>query len=146
MTCFVCEKHRTGEGFVTGDDLVVVTHVLPDEPGTGGAPVYLGHLVVEPRRHVPGLADLTGDEGAALGRLAALAAKALRAEHVYSSVVGHQVDHLHLHLVPRYPGTPREYWWPRLDEWHGAPRGGNAAVTQVVGQIKARIHEDGAGR
>jgi diadenosine tetraphosphate (Ap4A) HIT family hydrolase len=146
MACYVCEKHRTGDGLVAGDDLIVVTHVLPDAPGNDGVPVYLGHLVVEPRRHVHGLADLTDDEAAAFGRWATRAARALRAEHVYSSVVGHQVDHLHLHLVPRYPGTPREYWWPRLDEWPAAPRGGNAEVTQLVGEIRARLDADGPGR
>ncbi len=131
---------------IATDDLMVLAHVLPDAPGNDGAPVYLGHLVVEPRRHVPGLADLTPDEAAALGRWAAMAAKALRAEHVYSSVVGHQVDHLHLHLVPRYPGTPREFWWPRLDEWPDAPLGGNAEVTQLVGEIRARLDVPGGGR
>jgi diadenosine tetraphosphate (Ap4A) HIT family hydrolase len=146
MACYVCEKHRTGEGVVAGDDLVVLTHVLPDAPGRDSASVYLGHLVVEPRRHVPGLADLTPDEAAALGRWAARGAKALRAEHVYSSVVGHQVDHLHLHLVPRYPGTPREYWWPRLNEWAAAPLGGNAEVIQLVGEIRARLDADEPGR
>jgi histidine triad (HIT) family protein len=137
VACYICDKHQTGDGVVAADDLMVLAHVLPDLSGT--ETVYLGHLVIEPRRHVPGLADLTGDEAAALGRWAAKAAGALEAEHVYSSIVGHRVDHLHLHLVPRYPGTPRDYWWPRLDEWPDAPRGGNAEVTQVVGQIRARL-------
>lgn len=124
---------------------MVLGHVLPDSPGADGR-VYLGHLVVEPRRHVPGLADLTADEAAALGCWAVRAAKALQAEHVYSSVVGHQIDHLHLHVVPRYPGTPREYWWPRLDEWPDAPLGGLPEVTRVVDEIRTRLDVDTAGR
>jgi histidine triad (HIT) family protein len=143
VACYICDKHQTGDGVVAADDLMVLGHVLPD---LSDGPVYLGHLVVEPRRHVPGLADLTPDEAAALGRWAASAAKALEAEHVYSSIVGHRIDHLHLHLVPRYPGTPRDYWWPRLDEWPDAPRGGNAEVTQVVAQIRARLDAPGQGR
>lgn len=145
MGCYVCEKHESGGGVIAGDELVVVGHVLPDAPGTDGR-VYLGHLVVEPRRHVPGLADLTGDEAAALGWWAARAAKALRAEHVYSSVVGHRIDHLHLHLVPRYAGTPHEYWWPRLDEWPDAPMGGEREVTRLVDDIRTRLDVDSAGR
>src|SRR5262245_18752960 len=137
MGCYVCEKQAAGEGVIAGDELVVVGHVLPDSPGTDGL-VYLGHLVVEPRRHVPGLAGLTGDEAASVGRWAARAARALRAEHVYSSVVGHQVDHLHLHLIPRYAGTPREYWWPKLDEWPEAPMGGEEEVTQLMDDIRTR--------
>jgi histidine triad (HIT) family protein len=146
MACYVCDKHSTGDGVISGDDLMVVAHVLPDAPGVNDDPVYLGHLVIEPRRHVPGLADLTENEAAALGSWAARAAKALHAEHVYSSVVGHQVDHLHLHLIPRYPGTPREYWWPHLDEWPDAPRGGRQHITQLVDAIRARLDVDGRGR
>ncbi|MFC4854438.1 HIT family protein [Actinophytocola glycyrrhizae] len=144
MACYICDKHQAGDGVVAGDDLMVLAHVLPD--ASGGGPVYLGHLVVEPRRHVPGLADLTPAEAAALGKWAARGARALRAEHVYSSVVGHRIDHLHLHLFPRYPGTPRDYWWPRLEEWPDAPLGGNVEVTQLVGEIRARLDVAGAGR
>jgi histidine triad (HIT) family protein len=142
VNCFVCDKHRTGAGVIGGDELMVLAHVLPEADGRA----YLGHVVVEPRRHMSGLADLTADEAAALGQWAARAAKALRAEHVYSSVVGHQVDHLHLHLVPRYPGTPREYWWPKLDEWPDAPLGGMAEVTRMVDEIRARLDVEMPGR
>jgi histidine triad (HIT) family protein len=145
MTCYVCDKHRSGDGVISGDELMVLTHVLPDAPGADGR-VYLGHLVVEPRRHVSGLADLTDDEAAALGQWAARAARALQAEHVYSSVVGHQIDHLHLHLVPRYAGTPREYWWPKLDEWPDAPRGDLADVTRLVDDLRALLDPYRRGR
>lgn len=139
MDCFICRKHQDGPvgGFVAEDELIVVTHVVP-EPDRA----YLGHLVVEPRRHVAGLADLIADEAAALGHWATLGAKALKgagAEHVYSAVIGHQVDHLHLHLIPRYPNTPREYWWLRLDEWPDAPMGTAADITRLVGELSASI-------
>jgi diadenosine tetraphosphate (Ap4A) HIT family hydrolase len=146
-SCFVCDKHADPALLPVGaDDLVVVTHVSPDAPGNDDEPVYLGHLVVEPRRHTPGLADLTDAEAAAVGTWASRAARALRAhgaEHVYSMVVGHQVDHLHQHLVPRYPGTPREYWWQRLDEAPGARLGGPAEVARVVRNLRAHLGEQG---
>jgi diadenosine tetraphosphate (Ap4A) HIT family hydrolase len=145
MSCYVCEKHRAGDGVISGDDLIVLGHVLPDAPGTDGR-VYLGHLIVEPRRHVPGLADLTADEAAALGQWAARGARALQAEHVYSSVVGHRADHLHVHLIPRYPGTPREYWWPKLDEWPDAPMGGAEEVLRKVAEIRTRLNADERAR
>jgi len=144
VACYICDKHQAGDGVIAGDDLMVLAHVWPDL--SGGGPVYLGHLIVEPRRHVAGLADLTSKEAAALGQWAARGAKALQAEHVYSSVVGHRIDHLHLHLVPRYPGTPREFWWPDIDDWPDAKRGGNAEVTQVVAEIRARLDVPGHGR
>ncbi len=142
-SCFVCDKHRDPiVDHVAADELVVVTHVLPDAPGRSG-PVYLGHLVVEPRRHAPGLADLTDAEGAAIGTWVARASRALRAqgaEHVYSMVAGHQVDHLHQHLIPRYPGTPREYWWPpRFDEWPDARLGGYPEIARIVRGLRAHL-------
>lgn len=48
------------------------------------------------------------------------------AEHVYAAIIGDAVPHLHLHLLPRFPGTPREYWSTRMDEWPQARRGGAA--------------------
>ena len=90
MACYVGDKHQSGDGVIAGDELIVLTHVLPDAPGNDGGPVYLGHLVVEPRRHIPGLADLAADEA--------------------------------------------------------APLGGNAEVTQLVGEIRARLDVPGGGR
>ncbi len=92
----MCDEHRNpGLAPVGAVDLVVVTHVSPDAPGSG---------------------------------------------HVYSMVVGHQVDHLHQHLVPRYPGTPREYWWPpRFGEWPDARLGGRDDVTRFVHDLRALL-------
>jgi histidine triad (HIT) family protein len=60
VECLVCRKHR-GEIAVAGgviyeDDLIYVSHaqLWGDEKDH-----YLGHLFVEPKRHVPELADLT---------------------------------------------------------------------------------------
>lgn len=38
-------------------------------------------------------------------------------------------------LLPRYVGTPREYWWDRVDEWPDAPRGGEQAVVHLVERL-----------
>lgn len=117
--CFVCRKHADRGsllpgGFVAEDDLVVVSHVVtPEALGRDGTTAYLGHLLVEPRRHASGLADLTDPEARGVGFWCARASRALReagAEHVYAVVLGDGVPHLHVHLLPRFPGTPREYW------------------------------------
>ena len=74
--------------------------------------MYLGYIFVEPRRHVPELGDLTAQEAASFGRVTAIASAGLRdatrADHIYAAVIGHGIEHLHLHLIARYPGTPRE--------------------------------------
>ena len=143
--CFVCRKHAEPGPLLPGgpvgeDELAVVSHLAPAAPGRSGGPVYLGHLFVEPRRHVPGLADLTGDEARAVGWWCTRASRALRetagAEHVYAAVIGDHVPHLHVHLLPRYPGTPREYWWTRVDEWPDARRGLEPEITELVRSLR----------
>jgi histidine triad (HIT) family protein len=143
--CFVCAKHRgdldVPGGFVWEDELVVATHRILIEPnGDTVEDVYLGHVLVEPRRHAPELGDLADAEAAALGvasaRLSRALLSVLSAEHVYAAIVGDRVPHLHLHLLPRYSGTPREYWWDRVDEWPDAPRGDASAVDRLVGRLR----------
>ena len=102
--------------------LVIVFHTPPLSGGTS----YLGHLLVTPRRHCPDFAGLERHEAEAVG--AAIAAgsaalKALGAERVYVATIGHGVDHLHVHLLPRWPGTPVEVPWHAVDEWEGAAPG-----------------------
>jgi histidine triad (HIT) family protein len=141
--CFICAKHAAGVDAVVEDEHAVVTHLPLVTPAGTAESAYLGYLFVEPRRHVPGLGDLAPEEGASLGRLAAAAAGALQvsegAEHVYAAVIGHGVDHLYLHLIPRYPGTPREFWWTRVDEWPDAPRGGAAEISALVARLRAAL-------
>ena len=142
--CFICDKHSRAESaplLLAADDLVVVSHLPLVTPAGAADRVYLGYLFVEPRRHVGELGDLTTDEAGALGRHAARASRALqvseRAEHVYAAVIGHGVGHLHLHLIPRYAGTPREYWWMRVDEWPDAPRGDAVAIAALIQRLRA---------
>jgi histidine triad (HIT) family protein len=146
--CFVCRKHRERGPLLPGgpvgeDELVIVSHLTPAAPGRAGGPVYLGHLFVEPRRHAPGLADLTDAEARAVGWWCTQASRALReaagAEHVYAAVIGDNATHLHVHLLPRYPGTPREYWWDRVDEWPGARRGTEPEITGLVASLRGYL-------
>jgi len=148
--CFICSKHRRMAelpgGILLADEQCLVSHlplVLPQGPQES---VYLGYLMVEPRRHVAELSDLSAPEASSLGCLAASASTALRtatgAEHVYAAVIGHGVEHLHLHLIPRYPGTPREYWWTRVDEWPDAPRGDAARIDELAHAIRAAASSD----
>ena len=143
--CFVCDKHAQEEavegGIIWADELVYAGHChLLEQPD-----IHLGWLVAEPKRHVPGLEDLTTDEAAALGILITRLAGALRAtegaEHIYSFVFGDGLarGHLHVHLMPRYPGTPREHWQKRVVEWPGGPRGGVDEMRAVSQRIRAHL-------
>ena len=77
-------------------------------------PVTPGHVVVAPRAHLPGLADLpdeTADEMFAVARAVAgaLRRSELRCDGVNlfyadGEVAFQEVSHAHLHVVPRFPG------------------------------------------
>src|SRR5512136_2174176 len=113
--CLVCRKHReelpVPGGPVHADPLVYVSHALI--PANRKAH-YLGHMMVEPQRHVGEVGDLTDREAEALGlwtkRIGAALLRVLGMEHVYVFVIGDSVPHVHAHVIGRYPGAPREYW------------------------------------
>jgi diadenosine tetraphosphate (Ap4A) HIT family hydrolase len=144
--CVVCRKHR-GQVMVAGgsiyeDELIFVSHaqLWGDETKH-----YLGHLFIEPKRHVAELADLTEQEAQLIGLFTTRAAQALmhteKVEHVYSFVIGDGVPHVHVHVIGRYPGAPREYWGPRVDEWPGAPHGDEAEIEGVSKRIRQYFEE-----
>jgi histidine triad (HIT) family protein len=145
--CFVCEKHRAVDAIIA-DEHTVVSHLPLVTPAGEADSVYLGYLMVEPRRHVGELGDLEPAEAASFGRAIAQAGASLRAEgaeHVYAAVIGHGVEHLHMHLIPRYPGTPREYWWTRVDEWPGAARGGADEIAALSERLRRRTRRASRG-
>jgi diadenosine tetraphosphate (Ap4A) HIT family hydrolase len=142
--CLICRKQRREFAVPGGPIFVDETlyawhaHLQNDE-----TQVYLGWLILETRRHVLGLADLSDGEAGAVGRMAARLSRALiaatGAEHIYAFVLGHHVSHFHLHLLPRYPGTPREFWGMRVDEWPDAPKGGEAEVADLVKRLQQAL-------
>jgi histidine triad (HIT) family protein len=148
--CFICRKHR-GEILIPGgaiyeDDLVYAGHASIPE---GQTTACLGSLLVEPKRHVPGLADLTDHEAQAVGLLITRLSRALMAgesaEHIYAFVLGHNVPHLHIWVMPRYPGTPREYWGTRVDEWPEAPKGGPQEIAALCERIRNHLGGEKVG-
>ncbi|MGA8297412.1 MAG: hypothetical protein WB770_10250 [Acidimicrobiales bacterium] len=138
--CQICEKHE-GRGplvsdLIYADDLVLVYHA---KPGRDGA--YLGHLDVELRRHVRGLAERSIEEGNTESAMVTRLAKVLEgfgAEAVYSFVFDH-IPHHHVHVIARYPGTPHEFWGARVDDWPGAPRGNADAVNEFSARVRAAL-------
>lgn len=138
LDCYICRKHR-GEvkvpgGVIYQDDLLYVSHAQIRD---GQTKAFVGTLFIEPKRDADGIEDLTEEEAAAIGRMARKLSRALKtvtmAEGICLFRFGHHVHHFHLWLVPRYPGTPKEYWGTKVDEWPGAPFGnadeiGNSAT------------------
>src|SRR5436190_14986678 len=67
-----------------------------------------GFAYLEPKRHVPHITDLSGDEAATFGATLAQCSRALRdatgAEVVYVYIFGDGIPHLHVHLAPHRKG------------------------------------------
>ena len=84
-------------------------------------PVFKGHALLVPRRHVETLAELPVDLrdpllGAAQ-RISAAVVEGLGAQGSFvamNNVVSQSVPHLHVHVVPRTKGDGlRGFFWPR---------------------------------
>ncbi len=141
LDCFICSKHRNAQqlpgGAIYEDELVYVGHI-----GSNEKTVYLGYLVIDLKRHVPGLGDMTLEESRAIGETLNCVSIALRktqhAEHVYAYVQGDAVPHVHIHVIPRYPNTPESYWGPmKIVSWPGAKRGGEAEVNKCCSELRS---------
>lgn len=84
-------------------------------------PVFKGHVLICPTRHVETLLDLPADLMQPLltvaQRVAAAMLPAFGAEGTFvamNNVVSQSVPHLHVHVVPRTKGDGlRGFFWPR---------------------------------
>lgn len=84
-------------------------------------PVFKGHTLLVPRRHVVTLPDLSADlrDGflASMQRLATAMVEGIGAQGSFvamNNTVSQSVAHLHCHVVPRTKGDGlRGFFWPR---------------------------------
>lgn len=107
-------------------------HLVLDEPDIvaflDARPVFKGHTLVVPRRHVDTLTDLPPDLMQpmmyAAQRLASAVRAGLGAQGSFvavNNVVSQSVPHLHVHVVPRTKGDGlRGFFWPRHTYADGA--------------------------
>lgn len=90
-------------------------------------PVFKGHVLVCPVRHLDTLLDLPDDLVVPLigacRRIAAAMGPALGAQGTFvaiNNVVSQSVPHLHIHVVPRSKGDGlRGFFWPRTSYGDG---------------------------
>jgi diadenosine tetraphosphate (Ap4A) HIT family hydrolase len=101
-------------------------------------PVTTGHLLVIPKRHSVGLADLAEDTGAGMWRVAHRLAGALRRSTLRCDGVnffladgepaGQEVWHVHLHVIPRFTGDGFRI----SADWRTPPRADIDAAAEAV--------------
>ena len=105
MFCAIV-RGEAEHSLVYADDLVVAFMDI--------RPVVTGHLLVVPRRHAAGLADLDPDDGKRVFAVAQQLAGAIRRSPLPCEgvnlfladgvVAGQEVFHVHLHVLPRTRG------------------------------------------
>jgi histidine triad (HIT) family protein len=140
--CVFCKSRHpmsSNERYVVyEDDDVLASHIVSSDTN-----IYLGHLVLHPRRHARGYAELTDKEARSVGLATARVSRALKdvtgAENVYAVFFGEAVPHLHVLLTSRYAGTPQEYWRINITDWPEAPRGDTQAVIQLSDNLRKEL-------
>lgn len=141
--CVICIKHRdllkhTGEPVAERGGLML-SHFAEIE----GEPATKGHLLIEPTRHIEDLSEMNEGEAEALGLLiregARVVCEKLGAEHVYVYRINDKTAHLHFHLIPRYPDTPRDFWGARIMEYAGAPKIYLRDIQELSSQLKELV-------
>jgi histidine triad (HIT) family protein len=137
--CHFCQR-MTHPGvlrdrLVFEDDSFHVSHQLEED-----GPTYLGILLIQTKRHAPGLAELTDGEGRKLGYLIQRTSRALRTctsaawTYVFSFTEGYR--HVHVVIAARYPETPREYVRLSITDWPDAPKGGRPEVVALSQRLR----------
>ena len=141
--CLLCQGPKgdkeLGRTQVWEDDLWRLTTVLGGE--------IAGFSYLEPKRHIPHVTDLAGDEARTLGTVLALTMSAIQeatgAEVVYIYVFGEGIPHLHIHLAPHRRGDPLNDQMIR-----GAvvetklPSGATSFVSKDFPQLPVARHEE----
>jgi diadenosine tetraphosphate (Ap4A) HIT family hydrolase len=139
--CRLCERLRDPSvipgGAIYEDDLLHASHWYGDGPG------YLGEILIQTKRHTPGVADLTDEEARDVGLQSTRIARALKevvgAEKIYTYVFGEAVPHFHELVVARPHDVPERYWRLNLSDWPEAPQGDAEAVAELAVRLRARL-------
>jgi diadenosine tetraphosphate (Ap4A) HIT family hydrolase len=105
-------------------------------------PITPGHALVVPRSHATGLADLEPATGAHVFTLAMRVAAAVRGSGIRADGVnvflsdgaaaGQDVFHVHLHVLPRFPGDG-------LEIRHAGSAPGRPALDEAAAAIRAAL-------
>lgn len=108
-------------------------------------PVNEGHVLVVPKGHAEGLADLDARVGGLLFQVAQRVAGVLRRSGVRAegvnlhladgAVAGQEVFHVHLHVIPRYRG---DGFGLRFGPGYGAPPP-RAALEAVAHRLREHL-------
>jgi diadenosine tetraphosphate (Ap4A) HIT family hydrolase len=144
VACFFCDRLGSPRSFPGGVIYEDAWFHASCWTRDGERP-YLGQIVVQAKRHIPSLGELSPDEGTALGPLVQRLANALQRivhpELVYLECYMEGVRHVHFFLTPRYGGTPPEFWRLNVTEWPKAPHPDPAEMDALGDRLRAILSE-----
>lgn len=129
--CVFCDiVGGTKDAHIVWSDEVVVAFL-------DRSPLFLGHTLVVPRRHVVTIGDLEpGEIGPFFERVQLIARAvpdALGSQGTFvanNNVVSQSVAHLHVHVIPRTKGDGlRGFFWPRQ-------RYGSGQAAEFAGRLR----------
>jgi len=106
-----------------------------------------GFSFLEPKRHVPHITDMDGDEARTFGGVIARTTKAIQTatgcEVVYIYVFGDGIPHLHLHLAPHRHGDPLNDHMIRGELFETPlPSGATMIASRDFPQLPSSLHEE----
>lgn len=113
MDCIFCKiaKGNVPAEIVYEDDKVIAFLDIN--------PVNLGHTLIIPKSHYTNILEtpdgVVSDIFVKAKKLMVAIKKAAEADFVVLSVVGTDVPHLHLHLIPRYHKDGLKNFWPKKE-------------------------------
>jgi histidine triad (HIT) family protein len=131
---------------VAGD---VPAHVVLDDDVAVGfldvRPLFPGHVLVVPRRHIETLVDLAvaelGPYTERVQRVARAVQEAMGAQGTFvamNNTVSQSVPHLHTHVVPRTKGDGlKGFFWPRTRYLDEAQAAGVATAIAAAASLRS---------
>lgn len=137
MSCIFCDiaAKKLGAHIVFEDDLALG---FLDK-----SPLFVGHVLVVPRKHVVTLPELSpgvvGPFFERVQRVARAVPKALGSQGTFvamNNIVSQSVPHLHAHVVPRTKGDGlKGFFWPRTKYK------GDEQMAETAAKIAAALDE-----
>lgn len=142
--CVFCDQIRDDifeKLLIYEDELFIATHRLDEN-----APSYLGLILIQTKRHVHDLGELSEEEAPKFGILIQRISKALKettgAEWTYSYTFMEGVRHVHNFLTARYSKVPKQYLRLDIGNWPEAPLGGPKEVFELSEKLRYKIKSE----
>lgn len=95
--------------------------------------------MVSPIRHTPNFGTLTDVEAAKVGQTVTAVSRTLTrlgAESVYVAAIGHSHPHLHVHVIPRWPGVDASVEWFAVRDEPGPHRVDRLGAESFAAEMK----------